>query len=265
MKTWKCTSLPLCFRLEPRVNSCPFYGSRVTELELENARLLALTQNSNSGAHPKQRDPEPVSEIEQLRAQLVAAKDRERELSAELAAKSNDASIKVETADNQLSLSSSSRTVSNIPSPHRSGAGLGLMVSFPNFPDLSFADDSVSRFSFVPCQPFFLCPYKTMRPQAFLFLTRFRRRVMITTLIYLTITTGHALTAILEWIWIAKNDDASMPVLLLFPQLLANCSLQIWILPHLRASVDWMFRLMPRRRRTAKSVFGYILRRRLGK
>lgn len=104
-----------------------------------------------------------------------------------------------------------------------------------------------------------------MHPQAFLFPTRFRRRVMITTLIYLTITTGHALTAILEWIWTVKNDDASMPVLLLFPQLLANCSLQIWIPPHLRASVHWMFRLMPRRRKTAKSVFGYILHHRLGK
>ena len=130
--------MPLCFRLEPRVNSCPFYGSRVTELELENARLLALTQNGNSGAHPKQSDTEPVSEIEQLRAQLVAAKDRERELNAELAAKSNDASIKVETADNQLALSSSSRTPSNIPSPHRSGAGLGLMVSVQTSQTSSF-------------------------------------------------------------------------------------------------------------------------------
>ena len=117
----------------------------------------------------------------------------------------------------------------------------------------------------MPCQPFFLCPYKTMRPQAFLSLNHFRRRVMITTLIYLTITTGRALTAIMEWTWTVKNDGASMPVLLLFPQLLANCSLQIWIPPHLRASVDWTFRLMPRLRRTAKYVSGYILHHRLGK
>lgn len=121
--------MPLCFCLEPRINSYPFYGSRVSELEQENARLLAFTQNGSSGAHPKQHDGELVSEIEQLRAQLAAAKDRERELSAELAAKCNDATVKVETADNQLSLSSTSRTISNIPSPHRSGASLGLMVS----------------------------------------------------------------------------------------------------------------------------------------
>ncbi|KAK2463120.1 hypothetical protein APHAL10511_004775 [Amanita phalloides] len=109
---------------------------RVAELEQENARLLALAQNGNAFSHPKQHDRELVSEMEQLRAQLAAAKDRERELSAELSAKSSDTSIKVETADSQLLMSASPRAVSNIPSSHRTGAGFGLMVLLCALPSL---------------------------------------------------------------------------------------------------------------------------------
>ena len=77
-----------------------------------------------------------VSEIEELRAQLAAARDRERELSAELASKSASAEslIKIEAADAQFSLSPQSRASSNISPSHRSGASLGLMVGFIPLP-----------------------------------------------------------------------------------------------------------------------------------
>ncbi|KAF8633338.1 hypothetical protein AX17_004510 [Amanita inopinata Kibby_2008] len=111
---------------------------RVAELEQENARLLALTQNSSAGSPPIQSDHELVTEVEQLRAQLAAAQDRERELSVELATKSasSDAPIKVETADTQFSLSSPPRSSSVIPSQHKSGASLGLMVLLCALPTL---------------------------------------------------------------------------------------------------------------------------------
>ncbi|KAF8622754.1 hypothetical protein AX15_006844 [Amanita polypyramis BW_CC] len=117
-----------------------YMENRVAELEQENARLLTLAQNGNSYSHPKQHGGELASEVEQLRAQLAAAKDRERELSAKLAkSASSDSSIKAEAVDNQLSLSSPARVASNtsnIPSPHRSGASLGLMVLLCALPTL---------------------------------------------------------------------------------------------------------------------------------
>ncbi|KAF9464982.1 hypothetical protein BDZ94DRAFT_1255017 [Collybia nuda] len=103
---------------------------RVAELEQENARLLALTQSGNSISCPDNTsdDGEFVSEIEQLRAQLAAAKARELELSAELATKALAPvipAIKVEAPETQVPMVTPSRT--SAPSPHRSGASLGLM------------------------------------------------------------------------------------------------------------------------------------------
>ncbi|GLB37728.1 putative bZIP transcription factor [Lyophyllum shimeji] len=103
---------------------------RVAELEQENARLLALTQTGSSGAS---KDSELASEVERLKAQLAAAKERERQLSAELISKSqqaaiasNPSNIKVEEAsDPQIPLSTASR--SSAPSATKSGASLGLM------------------------------------------------------------------------------------------------------------------------------------------
>lgn len=97
--------------------------SRVAELENENARLLALAQNP--------QDNNLVSEVEQLKAELAAARNRELELSAQLATRaspslSQEPPVKVEASDN-FSLSSPART-SNVPSPNKTGASLGLMV-----------------------------------------------------------------------------------------------------------------------------------------
>ncbi|THG99519.1 hypothetical protein EW026_g2829 [Hermanssonia centrifuga] len=96
---------------------------RVAELEQENARLLALAQSGGKLQEPPQQE-ELLSEVEQLRAQLAAAQDRERELSEELAHKAaaRSAPVKTETVEPQLSLR-------NAPAlPHKSGASLGLMV-----------------------------------------------------------------------------------------------------------------------------------------
>ncbi|KAM6502535.1 hypothetical protein JOM56_002512 [Amanita muscaria] len=108
---------------------------RVARLEQENAKLLALTQGADSYSHPKQPEGELVSEINQLRAQLAVAKDRERELSAELASQTAASSIKVESTDAQSSIFSS-RASPSVSSPHRSGASLGLMVLLCALPSL---------------------------------------------------------------------------------------------------------------------------------
>ena len=55
--------------------------SRVTELEQENARLQALAQKS---ASHDGNSRELMSEVEQLRARLAAAEQRERDLSSQL-------------------------------------------------------------------------------------------------------------------------------------------------------------------------------------
>ena len=121
------------------LGSCPYYSikislrsRRVAELEQENARLLVLAQNSSLPA-PQQgksdkSDRELISEVEQLKAELAAAKERERTLSAQLATKSvvHDAPIKVEATEPNFSFSSPRPSVT---SAHKSGASLGLMVS----------------------------------------------------------------------------------------------------------------------------------------
>jgi hypothetical protein len=107
---------------------------RVTELEQENARLLGLTQNGKGNISAK-ADAALASEVEKLRAQLAAAEERERELSAELAEKAaaQEAPVKVEAIEPQFS---ASPTRPLIQSPHKSGASLGLMVLLCALPTL---------------------------------------------------------------------------------------------------------------------------------
>src|SRR6266404_9648917 len=71
--------------------------SRVAELEQDNARLQALAHKSVS-QHGNSR--ELISEIEQLRAQLVAAEQRERELSSQLSKR--PLNVKTELSDPRL-------------------------------------------------------------------------------------------------------------------------------------------------------------------
>ncbi|KAJ6631606.1 hypothetical protein B0H10DRAFT_1979581 [Mycena sp. CBHHK59/15] len=103
---------------------------RVAELEQENARLLALAKGASPGAAAPRRksdaDDTLVSEIEQLRAQLQAAEERERELNAELTAKSASRDVppvKVEPSEPSFPLSPAPR----MQPPHKSAASLGLM------------------------------------------------------------------------------------------------------------------------------------------
>ncbi|KAF7362254.1 BZIP domain-containing protein [Mycena venus] len=112
---------------------------RVAELEQENARLLAMAKGgSPSTAVPRKKaesDEALVSEIEQLRAQLRAAEERERELNAELTAKSASADVppvKIEPSEPSFPLSPAPR----MQSPHKSAASLGLMVLLCALPSL---------------------------------------------------------------------------------------------------------------------------------
>lgn len=102
---------------------------RVAELEQENARLLALTQNV------KQEAPqELLSEVEQLRAQLAEAQKREQELNEALSRKSTSpAKVKSEAVEPQLSLSTSRNPSQML---NKSSASLGLMVLLCALPTL---------------------------------------------------------------------------------------------------------------------------------
>ncbi|KAJ6589875.1 hypothetical protein DFH09DRAFT_976347 [Mycena vulgaris] len=112
---------------------------RVAELEQENAQLLAMTKGGSpsSGAPRKSSDSNDalVSEIERLRAQLQAAEERERELNAELTAKSASRDVlpvKIEPMEPSFPLSPAPR----MQSPHKSAASLGLMVLLCALPSL---------------------------------------------------------------------------------------------------------------------------------
>ena len=98
----------------------------MAELEQENATLRALTRKGNASASSHSNTL--LSELDQLRAQLAAAGERERELTAQLerraAAQRN--AINVQVGESQFS---SPRTVPHAPMPRtKSGASLGLMV-----------------------------------------------------------------------------------------------------------------------------------------
>ncbi|KAF5393367.1 hypothetical protein D9757_000506 [Collybiopsis confluens] len=109
---------------------------RVAELEEENARLLALTQQAGSSSQPQpksQPENDLVSEVEMLRAQLAGAQQREYELSQELAMKidNNPPRIKEEAVEPTLSILSP-----RSQAPHKSAASLGLMVLLCALPTL---------------------------------------------------------------------------------------------------------------------------------
>lgn len=112
---------------------------RVAELEQENARLLALTQSGTRTSHPSPVVPEAalLSEVEQLKAQLAAAKERERELAAKLILSSTqeNVTIKQEASESYVPALPSSRAVS-VPSANKTAASLGLMVLLCALPSL---------------------------------------------------------------------------------------------------------------------------------
>ncbi|KAJ7821140.1 hypothetical protein B0H14DRAFT_2832296 [Mycena olivaceomarginata] len=113
---------------------------RVAELEQENARLLAMSTKTEPNDAPisdieKLPNDALVSQIEQLRAQLHAAEERERELNAELTAKSASRDlplVKIEPSEPSFPLSPAPR----VQSPHKSAASLGLMVLLCALPSL---------------------------------------------------------------------------------------------------------------------------------
>ncbi|KAK7036424.1 hypothetical protein VNI00_011621 [Paramarasmius palmivorus] len=116
--------------------------ARVQELEQENARLLALTQHGISHSLPSAKsDPELRSEVENLRAQLAAAREREHQLAAELSAKASstpqESPVKVESVEPSFSSAQSSPRFPSSTTPNKSSAAsLGLMVLLCALPTL---------------------------------------------------------------------------------------------------------------------------------
>lgn len=109
---------------------------RVAELEQENARLLALTQSGSSSPQPTP-DPALISEVEQLRAQLAAAQERERELAAKLVSTTTvEVPVKVEASESYVPPASPSSRSLSVPSANKTAASLGLMVLLCALPSL---------------------------------------------------------------------------------------------------------------------------------
>jgi hypothetical protein len=100
--------------------------SRVAELEQENARLQALTQKSASHNGDSR---ELMSEVEQLRARLAAAEQRERELSSQLSKR--PMAVKTELIEPRLPTSPVRHPAfpAQLKSSDKTSASLGLLVS----------------------------------------------------------------------------------------------------------------------------------------
>jgi hypothetical protein len=100
--------------------------SRVAELEQENARLQALAQKS---ASHEGNSRELISEIEQLRARLAAAEQRERELSSQLSKR--PLTVKTELPEPRLPASPVRHPAFSGPvkSSDKTSASLSLLVS----------------------------------------------------------------------------------------------------------------------------------------
>ncbi|GBE80885.1 hypothetical protein SCP_0306050 [Sparassis crispa] len=110
---------------------------RVAELEQENARLLALTQNASISEQQEDVRGGLQSEVEQLRNQLAAVQQRERDLAAQFEsheASPRASSVKMESSEPQLPARSAS--VQSVHKGERSGASLGLMVLLCALPTL---------------------------------------------------------------------------------------------------------------------------------
>jgi hypothetical protein len=114
------------------VSSIPiFYGSpsfysRVAELEQENARLQALAQTSA----PHDGDSrELMSEVEQLRARLAVAEQRERELNSQLS--KHPIPVKTELSEPRLPTSPVRHPAfpTQLKASDKTGASLSLLVS----------------------------------------------------------------------------------------------------------------------------------------
>ena len=100
--------------------------SRVAELEQENARLQALAQKSASHeGNPR----ELISEIEQLRARLAAAEQRERELNCQLSKR--PLTVKTELSEPRLPASPARHPPFPVQpkSSDKTSASLSLLVS----------------------------------------------------------------------------------------------------------------------------------------
>ena len=100
--------------------------SRVAELEQENGRLQALAQKSAShDGNPR----ELMSEIEQLRARLAAAEQRERDLSSQLSKRPMP--VKTELSEPRLTTSPVRHPVfpTQLKSSDKTSASLSLLVS----------------------------------------------------------------------------------------------------------------------------------------
>ncbi|TFY81431.1 hypothetical protein EWM64_g2569, partial [Hericium alpestre] len=107
---------------------------RVTELEQENARLQALAQSG--AACVQDNSHELISEIDQLRARLLAAEQREHELSTQLSRRPSP--VKVETSEPRLPPTSPARSTFS-QSPHKSektSASLSLLVLLCALPSI---------------------------------------------------------------------------------------------------------------------------------
>ena len=112
--------------------------SRVAELEQENARLQTLAQKSTSHDGNSR---EVVSEIEQLRARLAAAEQRERELSSQLSKR--PIPVKTELSEPRLTTSPVRHPgfPTQLKPSDKTSASLSLLVSLASLKRTSISTD----------------------------------------------------------------------------------------------------------------------------
>jgi len=131
-RTWKCE---FGSGLSPfsMAKASIIVFSRVAELEQENARLHAIAQKS---ASQDGNARELMSEIEQLRARLAAAEQRERELSSQLSTR--PLAVKTELSEPRLPTSPVRHPVfpAQLKSSDKTSASLSLLVLLCALPSI---------------------------------------------------------------------------------------------------------------------------------
>jgi hypothetical protein len=126
LRIWKCEFESGFSPRLPRLSTVTV--SRVAELEQENARLQTLAQKSTPHHDGSSRDL--ISEVEQLRARLAAAEQRERELNSQLS--KCPMPVKTELSEPRLPTSPVRHQAfpSQLKPSDKTSASLSLLVSF---------------------------------------------------------------------------------------------------------------------------------------
>jgi len=154
LRIWKCEFWQSLLPLLQMAKQSTIVRSRVAELEQENARLQTLAQKS---ASHDGNSRELISEVEQLRARLAAAEQRERELSSQLSKR--PMAVKAELSEPRLPTSPVRHSAfpAQLKSSDKTSASLSLLVSLTAHRSEAVSYCVLFRSFFVRFPPYFRC------------------------------------------------------------------------------------------------------------